>query len=338
MNDLDRDTQDTTADSMPWSHRLRKRVRLLSTDLTIGGLILLVTVLFMLPSMVITIPAGHLGVLWKRFDGGTDVRQVLGEGTVLILPWNRVEIYDARLQSEDREFEVLSSDGLKLGVSIAWRFRINPVTLALLHRYAGPQYSETLVAQSVGARARDVLAVYRPEEIYTANRLAIQDQISESVRYDLINLFDPPDMQKVEWLRLEDVLIKRIDLPEGLQASIVAKNVARHEVERHLLLVDREHHESERKRVEAAGIRNFQEVVSGGMNESYLRWRGIEATLDLARSQNSKVVIVGNNKTGGLPIISFSGEDNVKSAPSADAVQGAAKPPAPSNRPSAGGR
>ena len=239
-------------DQLPWPQRLRARWRLFSSDLTLGGLVLIVTLLFMLPSMVVTIPAGFLGVLWKRFGGGTDVSQVLAEGTRLILPWDRVELYDARLQSEDREFEILSADGLRMGVNIAWRFRINPATTALLHQYAGPQYVETLVAQSVGARVRDVLAVYRPEEIQSVNRLAIQEQISESVRHDLINLFDPPGMDKVEWVKLEDVLIKRIDLPEGVQDSIVAKNIARHEVERYLLLVEREHHESERKRVEAA--------------------------------------------------------------------------------------
>lgn len=288
--------------------RLRGRIRFFSDDLLIGAFIVLALIAFMLPSMVVTIPAGHLGVLWKRFGGGTVVEHMIREGTSLILPWDRVFVYDARLQSVEREFEVLSSDGLKLMVNIAWRFRVVPENLAELHQYAGPDYSETLLAPSIGARARDVIAVYRPEDIYTGHRLEIQNQISESVRYDLKHRFNTAKRAEQDWLLIEDVLVKRIILPDGVEESIVRKNMARHEVEQYALIVEREMQETERKRVEALGIRNFQEIVSSGMSESYLRWRGIEATLELARSNNAKVVIVGNNKTGGLPLISISGE------------------------------
>lgn len=288
--------------------RLRGRIRFFSDDLLIGAFIILALIAFMLPSMVVTIPAGHLGVLWKRFGGGTVVEHMIKEGTSLILPWDRVFVYDARLQSVEREFEVLSSDGLKLMVNIAWRYRVVPENLAELHQYAGPDYSETLLAPSIGARARDVIAVYRPEDIYTGHRLEIQNQISESVRYDLKHRFNTDKRADQDWLLIEDVLVKRIILPDGVEESIVRKNMARHEVEQYALIVEREMQETERKRVEALGIRNFQEIVSSGMSESYLRWRGIEATLELARSNNAKVVIVGNNKTGGLPLISISGE------------------------------
>lgn len=289
--------------------RLRERIRYFSDDLLIGAFVVIVLGAFMLPSMIVTIPAGHLGVLWKRFGGGTVVDHMITEGTSMILPWDRVFVYDARLQSVDREFEVLSSDGLKLMVNLAWRFRVVPENLAELHQYAGPDYAETLLAPSIGARARDVIAVYRPEDIYTGHRLEIQNQISESVRYDLKHRFNTDKRVDQDWVLIEDVLVKRIVLPDGVEESIVRKNMARHEVEQYALIVERELQETERKRVEALGIRNFQEIVSGGMSESYLRWRGIEATLELARSNNAKVVVVGNNKTGGLPLIAISGDD-----------------------------
>jgi regulator of protease activity HflC (stomatin/prohibitin superfamily) len=263
---------------------------------------------FMLPSMIVTIPAGHLGVKWKRFAGGTVLDETIPEGTSVILPWDKIFIYDARLQSVDREFEVLSSDGLKLTIDLAWRFRVIPQVLGDLHQYAGPNYAESLLAPSIGARARDVIAIYRPEDIYTSHRLEIQNQISESVRYDLTHRFAPKGGKPKEWIVLEDVLVKRIVLPDGVEEAIVRKNMARHEVEQYALIVEKELKETERKRVEALGIRNFQEIVSSGMTDSYLRWRGIEATLELARSNNAKVVVVGNNKTGGLPIISISGD------------------------------
>src|SRR5262249_34226552 len=46
----------------------------------------------------------------------------------------------------------------------------------------------------------------------------------------------------------------------------------------------------------------FQQTVSQGISESYLRWRGIEATLQLSQSTNAKVVVIGSGKDG-LPII-----------------------------------
>lgn len=301
-------TQDLEAPSPSLKQRLRRRLQFFSNDLMIIGVILVVMLVFLLPSMIVTIPAGHLGVLWKRFDGGTAIDHVENEGTHLMLPWDEMYIYDARLQSVEREFEVLSSDGLKLMATLAWRFRVIPEHLAELHKYAGPEYAQTLLEQSVGARARDVIAIYRPEDIYTSHRLEIQNQISESVRYDIKNRFNTALRSGQNWLLIEDVLVKRIVLPNGVEDAIVRKNVARHEVEQYALIVEKEQQESERKRVEALGIRNFQEIISGGMSDSYLRWRGIEATLELARSENAKVVIVGNDKTGGLPLISINGD------------------------------
>jgi len=294
---------------------VRHRMRIFNDELVIGGIIVIALIAFMLPSMIVTIPAGHLGVKWKRFGGGTVLDETLPEGTSLIFPWDKVFIYDARLQKAEREFEVLTSDGLQLKVNLAWRFRIIPSVLPALHQHVGPNYQEIMVTPSIGARARDVIAVYRPEDIYTDHRLEIQDQISESVRYELNNFFAPMKKDIRQWIVLEDVLVRRIELPDDVEESIIRKNIARHEVERYALIVEKELRETERKRVEALGIRNFQEIVSQGMSDSYLRWRGIEATLELARSNNAKVVVVGNNGTGSLPLISISGDDAKKGEP-----------------------
>ncbi len=207
---------------------LRGRLALFRDDLVVAALVLIVLLVFLLPAMIITIPAGHVGVLWKRFGGGTVLTKTLPEGTSVILPWDRVTVYDARVQSVERDVEVLSSDGLKLKVELAWRYRVNPETVARLHQYAGPDYEETLLAPTVGSRARDVFAVYQPEDIYTAHRLEIQEQITNSVRYDLIHGFNPKDTAlDLEWMVLEDVLVKRITLPPGVEEAIVRKNMAR---------------------------------------------------------------------------------------------------------------
>jgi len=262
-----------------------------------------VALVFLLPFIYHTIPAGHVGVLWKRFSGGTVTDKVYPEGYVMTFPWNILYVYDARLQKVDRDLEVLSSDGLKITLNLVWRFRILPEMAPDLHKYAGPDYAENMLAPTVGARTRDVIAVYQPDEVYTERRLKIQNQILEAVRYDLQeNFHSPLRGGAAQWLYFEDILIRGMTLPPGVQEAIVRKNAMYHEMEEYTFRVQREQKEAERKRIEAVGIRNFQEIVSNGMSDSYLRWRGIEATLELAKSPNTKVVVVGNGKNG-LPLI-----------------------------------
>lgn len=269
----------------------------------------MIALIFLAPFIYHTIPAGHVGVLWKRFAGGTYTDQVFPEGYRLTLPWDILHIYDARLQTVERDIEVLSSDGLKITLNLVWRFRLLPESAANLHKYAGPNYPETMLAPTVGARTRDIIAVYQPDEVYTERRLKIQNQILESVRFDLQENFDAPGIRDGKWLHFEDILIRGMMLPAGVQEAIVRKNAMYHEMEEFTFRVQREQKEAERKRVEAVGIRNFQEIVSNGMSDSYLRWRGIEATLELAKSSNAKVVVVGNAKNG-LPLILNTDERN----------------------------
>lgn len=304
--------------------RVAQRLHEWRHELVIFALIGAVGIVFMLPMIFHTIPAGHIGVLWKRFAGGTLVDEVFPEGYRLTFPWDILYIYDARLQSVEREVVVLSSDGLPITLTLVWRFHLLPKNVAQLHKFMGPDYAETLVAPTVGARARDVIAIYQPGEIYTESRLKIQNQILESVRYELQQRFNPPG-QTVDWLVMEDVLIKAMTLPQGVQEAIVRKNAMFHEMEEFTFRVQREQKEAERKRVEAVGIRNFQEIVSNGMSDAYLRWRGIEATLELAKSPNAKVVVVGNPKNG-LPLILNTDTKDTLEAPSGAAPKSRERP------------
>lgn len=299
----------------------RRQLHAYRHELVIFALIAVIAVIFMLPLIYHTIPAGHVGVLWKRFSGGTVTQEVYAEGYRLTFPWDTLHVYDARLQMVEREVQVLSSDGLQITLALVWRFRLTATAAGLMHKFVGPDYAESLVAPTVGARARDVIAVYSPDEIYTESRLKIQNQIIESVRFELKERFNPVG-QKTDWLTVEDVLIKGMTLPPGVQEAIVRKNAMFHEMEEFSFRVQREQKEAERKRVEAVGIRNFQEIVSSGMSDAYLRWRGIEATLELAKSPNAKVVVVGNPKNG-LPLIL-----NTDSKDGGEAPSGAPRPKA----------
>jgi len=101
---------------------------------------------------------------------------------------------------------------------------------------------------------------------------------------------------------VENVLLRDLQLPETLKHAIEAKQQAQQDAQRMEFVLQKERQEAERKRVEAAGIKDFQDIVSQGISDKLLQWKGIEATMELARSSNSKIVVVGNSKNG-LPLI-----------------------------------
>jgi|SRR5450830_59159 len=278
-------------------------------ELVVWTLLAMLIFIFMLPFMYHTIPAGRVGVLWKRFGGGTALDEVYHEGFHLTLPWNNLIIYDVRVKAFEKRIEVMSSDGLSMKMALVWRYRLNAQAVPELHKYAGPDYQNSMLGPLFEARARDVLSHYSPEEVYSEQRLRIQNQILAAVRHDLKEDFNPHD-KRVDWMISEDMLIKNIELPAGVQEAIVRKNVAFHEMEEYTFRIQKEQKEAERKRIEAVGIRNFQEIISGGMSNSYLRWRGIEATLELAKSNNAKVVVIGNAKDGMPLIMNMDGKDD----------------------------
>lgn len=306
------------------SSALWRPIRDLRYELFIVSFFALVGLIFLFPAIYHTIPAGHVGVLWSRFSGGTQVDKLIPEGFRLTLPWDHLHVYDARIQKVEQSVMALSSDGLEITMNLVWRYRLHPGQVGLLHKYIGPDYSETLITPTVSARARDIIAVYRPEEVYTESRLRIQGQILCAAREDILRNFNTPekgqrnagdinpDLDKsncqesgdtnMGWIYLEDVVIKGMSLPPGVQEAIVRKNAMYHEMEEYSFRLEREQKEAERKRIEAVGIRNFQEIVSNGMTDAYLQWRGIEATLELAKSNNAKVVVVGSGKQG-MPLI-----------------------------------
>jgi regulator of protease activity HflC (stomatin/prohibitin superfamily) len=274
-----------------------------------------------------SIPAGHVGVLWKRFGGGTVLDYTLSEGIHAILPRDKINIYDARLQQLAQDFDVLSSDGLTIKVNIAYGFNLNVATVPTLHRYIGQNYQTVLVAPLIGARAREVFAKNTPEEIFSERREDIQKEIKDLVEQDLRERFNPPWLHKpVTFVRMWDVLIRSIQLPPSVAAAIERKNEQLQLNEEYDYRLLREAKEAERKRIEAHGIKEFQDIITPTITDAYLRWQGIQATLELARSPNTKIVVVGSGKDG-LPII-LNGLDGATPDTLAAAGTGApAKPP-----------
>src|SRR6516225_10900521 len=265
------------------------------------------------PHMVVTVPSGQVGVLWKRFGGGTvlDPRKLKNEGFNLILPWNEVFLYDLRLQSFTESYNAISSDGVSLTATVIVRFRLQRDAVPVLHQAIGPNYKQVLVQPGIGSLTRQVIAEYTAEQAYSTARQEIQDKIRNLVEDRLSEkMMEHAGEEGEESYRvsmsdtfiLYDILVTGIELPAAIVDAINRKTEQYYIAEEYKFRVERERRESERKKIEAEGIRDFQQTVSQGISESYLRWRGIEATLQLSQSTNAKVVVIGSGKDG-LPII-----------------------------------
>src|SRR5256886_2927106 len=262
------------------------------------------------PHMVITVPSGYVGVLWKRFSNGTvlEPRLLKNEGFNFVAPWNQVFLYDLRLQSFTESYNAISSDGVNLTASVVVRFRLQRDAVPVLHQAIGPNYEQVLIQPGIGSLTREVIAQYTAEQVYSAARQEIQDKIRDLVENRLSEKMmehEGEESYRVsmrDTIILYDILVTGIELPAAIVAAINRKTEQYYIAEEYKFRVEREKRESERKKIEAEGIRDFQQTVSQGISESYLRWRGIEATLQLSQSTNSKVVVIGSGKDG-LPII-----------------------------------
>lgn len=284
------------------------------------GLMLFVMVLA--PQIFINIPAGHVGVLWLRFFGGTVTSSHLDEGMHVIFPWDEVFIYDARLQNRARIYDTISSNGLSMQVEIAIRYRINRDTVGLLHQMVGPDYDEVLVYPEIGSHARELISRYTPEQLYSETRAFIQAQILDRMVTQLGASLSNQSVRG-RLVDVEDVLIRSVNLPPRIKAAIERKAEQYQATLEYDFRIEREKKERERKKIEAEGIRDFQDTVARTITPEYLRLRGIEATISLATSQNSKVIVIGGKD--GLPLILNTGDDGSASSP---ATAGASPGPA----------
>ncbi|WP_299818465.1 SPFH domain-containing protein [uncultured Roseibium sp.] len=282
-----------------------RRRHTFSLGLTILTLLFIIAVT--VPLTVVNVPAGHVGVLWKRFMGGTVTDFHFGEGIHLIFPWNRAFIYDARLRTIVRNYDTISSNGLTMKVEIATRYRINRESVGALHKQIGPNYPEVLLIPEIGSNAREVISRYTPEQLYSDARSFIQAQILERMVTQLGSslISQSPSGQLVY---IEDALIRSVTLPASVVEAIERKAQQYHVMLEYDFRIEREELERQRKNIEARGIREFQEIVSGTITDEYLRLRGIDATLAIASSNNSKIIVMGGSD--GLPVILNTGEFN----------------------------
>lgn len=251
-------------------------------------LIFLVIFLVMFKKIVILIGPGEAGVLYKTFAGGTVVTKVYPEGVNIIYPWNKMFVYNVRVQEVPHEFAVLTRNGLKVELFISIRYNPKYKLLGMLHKKVGEDYVNIVVIPEIENVLRVLIGRLDAEEVYTTKQAIIEKSISEAI-----------EQIAQRYVNVDDVIIKRVLLPDTVAKSIQAKIEQKHIADAYRFRLEREKQEKERKRIEAEGLKIFHKSLS----PEVLHWMGIQATLSLAESPNTKTVLVGAGQKGGLPII-----------------------------------
>ena len=160
-----------------WLRFVRRHLPGLS--ITLMTMLLMVIVLW--PYIVITVPSGRVGVLWKRFNGfdvycwcfvgrGTllDPRELREEGLHIIAPWDRLFLYDLRLQSHSETINAISKDGVNVTAQINVRYQLQHHSVGVLHKFIGPDYVDSVVGPEIGSQAREVISLYTAHQVYTS--------------------------------------------------------------------------------------------------------------------------------------------------------------------------
>lgn len=246
-------------------------------------------IVILLFSSVTRVATGHVGVLtlFGRVTGET-----LGEGIHLINPLKTNNELSIQTQTIKESASVPSSEGLMMALDTSLIYHLNPDRAAEVFQKIGADYDDKVVEPTLRSAIRESTASHTANALYTGEREMVAKQILEQITQALAQ----------RGITVENVLLRDIQLPATLKTSIEAKQQAEQEALAMNFRLQKETQEAQRKRIEAAGVRDFQQIVAQGITPSLLEWKGIEATETLAKSPNTKVVVVGNPKNG-LPLI-----------------------------------
>ena len=236
-----------------------------------------------------TIPTGHVGVATLF---GAITNEQLAEGIHVVNPLKRIAELSIRTQESKEHAEVPSSEGLIITLETSLLYRLDANRASEVFQTLGPNYETVLVTPNFRSVMRAVTAAHTASALYSEAREQVAQQMLEQVK----RVLEPRGVV------VENVLLRDIKLPETLKNAIEAKQQSEQEAQRMQFVLQKERQEAERKRIEAQGVSDFQRIVTQGISEQLLEWKGIEATEKLVNSPNSKIVVIGNSKNG-LPLI-----------------------------------
>jgi len=241
----------------------------------------------------VTIDSGEAGVLWKRFGGGVVTDEPpLGEGFHIVAPWNEVIVYEVRQQELTEKMQVLSSNGLDIQLEATAWYQPEHEKLGLLHQTKGQNYLDRVLKPAIRSATRSVVGRYTPEQIYSSKRDAIQEEIFDETK----KIVDD------QYVQLNDVLVRDVTLPGAIKDAIERKLGQEQESLEYEFRLEKATKEAEKQRIEAQGKADANTILSASLTDKILKDKGIEATLKLSQSPNSKVVVIGSG-SDGMPLI-----------------------------------
>jgi regulator of protease activity HflC (stomatin/prohibitin superfamily) len=255
--------------------------------LSIGLLIFVFVIALFWNNIFISIDSGEQGIRWSRFSG-TELDEIYDEGLHVIWPWDKMYIYSTRLQNQDDTLHILTSEGLTVRVEYSYRFYAMKDSIPTLHKRLGVDYANTFVKNEVEAASMAIIGNFSPEQLYKMSSLIIQSTIKYFLSKQLLE----------ENVMMDDYLIRRITLPDIVSSSIERKMVAEQLTYEFNYKLITEEKEKKRKIIEADGIRQFEEISKIPI----LKWKGLEVTSEFAKSNNTKIIIMGSDDKS-LPLL-----------------------------------
>lgn len=260
--------------------------------LPIGLIILaIILVLVLWNRIAVNIQSGQAGVEFNFFSG-VNTEDTYSEGFHLISPFNKMFVYNVRQQEVAEKMSVLSSNGLEISVDVSMWYQPVYEKLGELHQEKGQDYLNSIVRPSIRSATRSVIGRYTPEQIYSSKRDAIQFEIYDETKKILVS----------QYIQLNEVLVRDVTLPPTIKTAIETKLKQEQEFLEYEFKLQKADKERERQLIEAEGKAAANKILSASLTDKILQDKGIEATLRLAESPNSKIVIIGSSKDG-LPII-----------------------------------
>jgi regulator of protease activity HflC (stomatin/prohibitin superfamily) len=271
--------------------------------------LVVVSVVVLFPLVYVRIPAGHAGVLYRVLAGGTDFNFVLGEGANLILPWNKVTVYDMRALNYTVSAEVITSDRLLASITYSTQWQLYYNTLPLFHKSIGPDYKKIVLEPIVAGVIREIYSGSTAASAFTNGAKENQQKIVSEINQKLLKNVNPSGLDNVNTLQVTGYNLLKVSYTSEVEKALEQKAIELSKAESYEYKIEAARQEALRKKIEAKGISEFQDTVRAGLTDSYLKFMGIQATENLAKSENSKVVVFGGGPNG-LPII-FNDADKV---------------------------
>ena len=256
------------------------------------GVVGLIFVVMFGSSMFVTINPGQKGVLFKTLGNGLDKDYVYGQGLHVIAPWNDMIVYDVKETETFEKMEVLSKNGLSIKIDLSILHHPVQDKIGYLHDNIGKNYLEKIIKPAVRSVTREVIGNYLPEELYSTKRTEIEQEIYDQTNVIVVD----------KYINLPAIYIRDVTLPQTLKTAIEQKLKQEQESLEYEFKIDKARKEAERKEIEANGIAKFQKIVNQTITPQLLKWKGVEATQEIAKSSNAKVIVIGNGD-GDLPII-----------------------------------